>query len=120
MHQQKLSRNRLLNAYIKNTRKTIAASKIQNGNYVIQSLLENLTYLRDFLVTYKDDTTVLEYISQESYDENIITLSVAVAEIRAYFNSEELFHWKNFCELFKRNMEGWLKTYDSIQACPYS
>lgn len=120
MHRQKSSREWLLNAYIKNTRKTATTSQVKQGNYIIRSLLENLTYLRDFLITYKDDTTILEYISQESYDENIITLTVAVAEIKAYFNSEELFHWKNFCELFKCNMEGWLKTYDSIQTCPYS
>ena len=48
----------------------------------------------------------------------ITTLTTAIAEFDAYKASQnsakKVFHWNNFCELIKLNMEEWLKVNDSI------
>lgn len=74
--------------------------------------VEYLKYLRDFIV-------VNEY-AHKSEDSKVKMASIitAIAEFDAYTqaqdNKQKTFHWNNFCELFKQNMEDWLKIDDSV------
>ena len=63
---------------------------------------------------YRRDALILQ-----SYDEAVISTCVAaIAEFSAYASSSESsqkqFHWNNFCELLKQNMEDWLQQNDSV------
>jgi hypothetical protein len=72
--------------------------------------IEYLKYLRDnfILEPYKDDRDKLK----------VAALSAAIAEFYAYNESSvedtKRFHWNNFCELMRLNMEEWLVSNDSV------
>ena len=74
--------------------------------------VEYLKYLRDSIV--------LNEYSKESEDSKVKMASIitVIAEFEAYKQAQEdkqkTFHWNNFCELFKQNMEDWLKIDDSV------
>lgn len=74
--------------------------------------VEYLRYLRDYSILTKYDAT------DEATKVMIATVTAAVAEFDAYINESDVthkkFHWNNFCELLKQNMEDWLKLNDSI------
>lgn len=73
---------------------------------------EYLRYLRD--------CTILTATEAEP-DLKIYTATIiaAVAEFDAYRHStdhqQKSFHWNNFCELVKQNMEDWLIINDSVK-----
>ena len=83
-----------------------------NKDAGILFFIEYLKYLRDSIV-------LTEY-GNESEDSKVKIASIiaAIAEFEAYGQAHELqqkaFHWNNFCELFKQNMEDWLKIDDSV------
>lgn len=66
-----------------------------------------LSYLRDKLII-------------ESATDNaakIATIITAIAEFTAYertTDAQKAFHWNNFCEILKYNMEEWLEFNDSV------
>ena len=64
--------------------------------------VEHLKYLRDRHI-----------ITQKSL-EGISTLNAAIEEFDAYAKSKKEFHWNNFCEFVKQNMEEWLEINDSV------
>lgn len=72
--------------------------------------IEYLKYLRDSFIldSYKDDRDKLK----------VAALNAAIAEFYAYDESEveevKCFHWNNFCELMRLNMEEWLASNDSV------
>jgi hypothetical protein len=72
--------------------------------------VEYLKYLRDSFIldSYKDDRDRLK----------IAALNTAIAEFYAYNESSvedtKRFHWNNFCELMRLNMEEWLRPNDSV------
>ena len=74
--------------------------------------VEYLKYLRDSIV-------LAEY-SKESENSKVKIASIitAIAEFEAYQQTQnsqqKTFHWNNFCELLKQNMEDWLKIDDSV------
>jgi hypothetical protein len=74
--------------------------------------VEYLRYLRDFTVLtgYNDES--------ENTKLKIATLIATIAEFDAYVQmhdeKQRAFHWNNFCELLKQNMEDWLKINDSV------
>lgn len=74
--------------------------------------VEYLKYLRDF--------SILTNSAEATDDEKmcIATIITAISEFEAYTQTENakqrVFHWNNFCELLKQNMEDWLKINDSI------
>ena len=73
---------------------------------------EYLKYLRDLIVLneYRKDL--------EDSKVKMASIIAAIAEFDAYNqtqdNQRKTFHWNNFCELFKQNMEDWLKIDDSV------
>lgn len=76
--------------------------------------IEYLKYIRDCLVI----STVENLDECNIIKTKITTLTTAIAEFDAYKASQnstkKVFHWNNFCELVKLNMEEWLKANDSI------
>lgn len=74
--------------------------------------IEYLRYLRDFIV--------LDEYSKDLEDGslNATIIIAAITEYEAYElnkgQQQKQFHWNNFCELVKQNMEDWLKINDSV------
>ena len=68
--------------------------------------VEYLKYLRDMLILQNCDETVLT------------SCTTAIAEFDSYNScdnsTKKQFHWDNFCELLKQNMEDWLTANDSV------
>jgi hypothetical protein len=75
---------------------------------------EYLRYFRDFLVISLNT----DLNKQEALKLEIATLATAIAEYDEYKvcqdEAKRVFHWDNYCELVKINMEGWLDLVDSI------
>ena len=91
--------------------------RLQNSIFVNKEaglllFAEYLKYLRDLII--------LSEYSNESEDSKVKMASIitTVAEFDAYKQAQDgqqkTFHWNNFCELFKQNMEDWLKIDDSV------
>ena len=76
---------------------------------------EYLRYLRDITVL---DTIDELFDAHNEVNLKVATISAAIAELDAYIFEEvqdkKVFHWNNFCELIRLNMEEWLETNDSI------
>ena len=74
--------------------------------------IEYLRYLRDFCI-------LSEYHKDlEGSKVKMASIIATIAEFDAYKQTQDsqqkIFHWNNFCELFKQNMEDWLKIDDSV------
>lgn len=76
--------------------------------------VEYLRYLRDFIVI----SLGANLNKQDMLQLKIATLNAAIAEYDEYEicqdEAKRSFHWNNYCELVKLNMEGWLDLIDSI------
>ena len=63
---------------------------------------------------FKRDNLIL----QTSNESALATLATAIAEFEAYQTSEDVtqkgFHWNNFCDFVKLNMEEWQTLNDSV------
>ena len=74
--------------------------------------IEYLKYLRDSIVLNEYNT------ESEASKIKIASIIAAIAEFEAYKQTQDIkqktFHWNSFCELFKQNMEDWLKIDDSV------
>lgn len=99
-------------AYRKNF-KLLSKKYLKNKDIGIVFFVEYLKYLRDSL-TIKASNSLKKTVLKEK----ITTLTTAIAEYEAYQkskdSSQKSFHWNNFCEFVKLNMEEWLKINDSI------
>ena len=102
-----------LNKAYKQQLKTLAASSTENSRAGLMFFAEHLKYLRDCLIL-----TDIHNIEQEPVKTNLATITTALAEFYAYQRSEDAtqksFHWNNFCDFVKLNMEEWLMLNDSI------
>jgi hypothetical protein len=103
MKQKEVKRlNRSYNTVFSRLQKNI----FNNKDCGLLLFVEYLKYLRDYIIL------------TESCNSSAATLIAAVAEFDAYKQTpdkqQKVFHWNNFCELLKRNMEDWLKIDDSV------
>lgn len=75
---------------------------------------EYLKYLRDFMIVSSGG----QFTEKENIKINVATITATITEFDAYkecTNTEQkIFHWNNFWEFIKLNMEEWLKLNDSI------
>lgn len=72
---------------------------------------EYLKYLRDSIVLQEP------YEESEDAKLKLATVITAIAEFEAYTQAtgqQKTFHWNNFCELIKQNMEDWLEINDTV------
>lgn len=101
-----LQLERAYNKRFKNINKSLLIDKDAG----LLLFVEHLKYLRDCLIisTTEDDTK----------DNKIAAIVTAIAEFETYGSDEEdtkkAFHWNNFCEFVRLNMEEWLELDDSI------
>ena len=73
--------------------------------------VEYLKYIRDVIILNSNDT-----IESKT---RVATIMAAITEFDSYKQSTEnpqqkTFHWNNFCEFLKLNMEDWLNINDSV------
>lgn len=103
------SRN-MLNKIYKKKLKQLMSSNTAELDVGLILLVEHLKYLRSSLV--------LKNTADKTVKTDIMILSTAIAEFYAYKNATEktqkIFHWNNFCDFIKLNMEEWLVLNDSI------
>lgn len=89
----------------------------KDPNVGLQIFVEQLRYLRDTLIV-KASVEELEEEVAEELSNKTYALIIATSEFEAYKNSAEKgqkeFHWNNFCEFVKLNMEEWLVINDTI------
>ena len=71
-------------------------------------LVEHLKYLRD--------TTIIKGNNEVLENNILVTLMMALNEFYSALvdTKQKEFHWENFCEFLKLNMEEWLALNDSI------
>ena len=103
-------------AYNKRIKK-LSKSFTKTPSTGIQIFVEQLRYLRDtFIVkaSMMESGTELE----EELSNKASALIIAISEFEVAMNSKEKeqkeFHWNNFCEFVKLNMEEWLVINDTI------
>lgn len=100
-----------LNRAYKKSFATLNKSILQSKSAGLSIFVEHLRYLRDSMILLADGD--LEKIYKTNT--KLATIITAVAEYEAYVDTDQtLFHWNNFCELVKQNMEDWLELNDSI------
>ena len=90
---------------------------LQKGIFInkeagLKLFVEYLKYLRDLVV-------LSNYPKESEYSKiQMASIITAIAEFDAYTQMQDsrqkTFHWNNFCELLKQNMEDWLKIDDSV------
>ena len=101
--------NKLRGAYNKRLTK-INKTAIKDSKAGLIFFIEHLKYLRD--------TAIVKTVPGEDLKGAVNTIAVAIDEFEAYQNSSDPkqkdFHWKNFCEFTKLNMEEWLVLNDPI------
>lgn len=100
----------LIKAY-KQSLKTLNKNFFNDKKVGLVLFIEYLKYLRDI--------SVIKTIDKESTkQEELATLVTAIAEFEAFYTlnnkTQRVFHWSNFCELMKQNMEEWLTLDDSV------
>lgn len=101
-----------LNKAYKNRFDYLQKSIFVNKDAGLGLFIEYLKYLRDSLILNEYNK---EY---ESSKVKMASIIAAIAEFEAYKqiqdSQQKTFHWNNFCELLKQNMEDWLKIDDSV------
>jgi hypothetical protein len=105
-----------LNKAYEKSFKRLRKSFFVNKSVGLVLFAEYLKYLRD-----SDLLTAYENCEECSAESKLrsATITAAVAEFEAYQQNkndqkQSKFHWNNFCEIVKLNMEDWLNTHDSI------
>lgn len=97
-----------LNKAYKKSFNTLNKSLFQSKSAGLNIFIEHLRYLRDLMILSTNDDL-------DKINTKLATIITAVAEYEASINTDQkVFHWNNFCELVKQNMEDWLELNDSI------
>lgn len=100
-----------LNKAYKKSFNTLNKSFFQSKTAGLSLFVEYLRYLRDLMILSAEED--LEKINNTNI--RLATIITAIAEYEASIAAEQkVFHWNNFCELVKQNMEDWLELDDSI------
>lgn len=98
-------KTRLRKAYAKRLN-TLNKNFFKDPDSGLNIFVEHLKFKRDCLILQPNNKTKLT------------SLAAAIAEFEAYQTSEENkqkeFHWNNFCNFVKLNMEEWQIPNDSI------
>lgn len=93
--------------------KTLIKTESNNAELGLGLFAWHLKFLRDNLIL----NNVYD-IETEPVKTCLATLNTALAEFSAYLNApdktQKTFHWNNFCDFVKFNMEEWLELNDSV------
>lgn len=100
-----------LNKAYKKSFNNLNKALFQSKTAGLNILVEHLKYLRDLMILSAEGD--LEKIYKTNT--KLATIITAVAEYEASVSTDQkVFHWNNFCELVKQNMEDWLELNDSV------
>lgn len=100
-----------LNRAYKKSFNILSKSLLQSKTAGLNIFIEHLRYLRDSMILSAEGD--LEKANKTNT--KLATITTAVAEYEASINTDQkVFHWNNFCELVKQNMEEWLELNDSV------
>ena len=100
-----------LNKAYKKSFNTLNKSFFQSKTAGLNMFVEYLRYLRDLMILSAE--VDLEKVNNTNT--RLATIITAIAEYEASISTDQrAFHWSNFCELVKQNMEDWLELNDSI------
>jgi hypothetical protein len=100
-----------LNKAYKKSFDTLNKSFFQSKTVGLELFVEYLRYLRDLMILSAEGD--LEKVN--NINTRLATIITTIAEYEASIDAEQkVFHWNNFCELVKQNMEDWLGLNDSI------
>ena len=100
-----------LNKAYKKSFNTLSKTFFRSKTTGLNMFVEYLRYLRDLMILSAEGD--LEKTNKTNI--RLATIITAIAEYEASINTEQnVFHWSNFCELVKQNMEDWLELDDSI------
>ena len=100
-----------LNSAYKRNFNALNKSLFESKSAGLNIFVEHLKYLRDSMILAADGD--LEKVNKTN--SKLATIITAVAEYEASINTNQrVFHWNNFCELVKQNMEEWLELDDSV------
>ena len=98
-----------LNKAYKKSFNTLNKSFFQSKTAGLNMFVEYLRYLRDLMILSAEEDL------EKADNTRLAAIITAIAEYEASTNTEQrVFHWSNFCELVKQNMEDWLELNDSI------
>lgn len=108
-------KNKLLDkidrAYAKSA-KQLNKNFLNNSKTGLDIFVEHLKYLRDTMIIKAYDT------DSEELSNTASALLITIAEFEAYRNSQDKeqkdFHWNNFWEFIKLNLEEWLSLNDTV------
>lgn len=100
-----------LNKAYRRSFNTLNKALFQSKSAGLVIFIEYLRYLRDLMILSVEGD--LEKVNRTNT--KLATIIAAVAEYEASLSMEQkAFHWNNFCELVKQNMEEWLELDDSV------
>ena len=100
-----------LNKAYKKSFNTLNKAILQSKSAGLGIFVEHLRYLRDSMILSVNGDIEKVYKTNTK----LATIITAVAEYEASIDAEQkIFHWNNFCELVKQNMEEWLEPNDSV------
>ena len=100
-----------LNRAYKQSFNTLNKSLFQTKSAGLNIFIEHLRYLRDSMILSVDGD--LEKITNTNTE--LATIITAIAEYEVCTGTDQkAFHWNNFWEIVKQNMEDWLKLNDSV------
>lgn len=100
-----------LNKAYKKSFNTLNKSFFQSKTTGLDMFVEYLRYLRDLMILSAD----VDLEKDSKTNMKLATIITTVAEYEASLATDQkAFHWNNFCELVKQNMEDWLELNDSI------
>ena len=100
-----------LNKAYKRSFNTLNKSLFQSKSAGLVIFIEHLRYLRDSMLLAAD----ADLEEANEHNMKLATIITAVAEYEASTSTDQkTFHWNNFCELVKQNMEEWLEINDSV------
>lgn len=109
--------NSLKNTQLDMAYKILFKKRVENEFYSknlgLALFINHLERLRDMMLLKNQAD-----LEQNTNKTVLATLSTAIAEANAYLNSnieeQKTFHWNNFCDFLKFNMEEWLTFNDSV------
>lgn len=111
-------KNRLLNQLTRAYNKRVTSLNknfFKNPNTGMLLLVEQLKYIRDVTIL-KPVITNTE--APTAKGASVSALTVAIEEFETYQKTadpeQKVFHWNNFCEFVRLNMEEWLVLNDSV------
>jgi hypothetical protein len=101
-----------LNKAYKKSFKLLNKNFLKSKTFGLDVFVEHLKYIRDIMILQQEGD--IEAINTSNITLATIITAIAEYEASTHNHEQKCFHWNNFCELVKQNMEEWLALNDSV------